>query len=203
MMTLNVVKNNLEGMSYLLTLTKVWLASNLHLISNAEIIIIPPEKHWLYFSKQAFTKGNNHNKAIQLSLVSCTETHISSRHQKKHDKWLVLAGPKNFIELTSSCTSFNCTRSCIERGFGFRQQANTSGCVCRTRQHRQLSHAASFILRNTPCQWCACLAWLFTKLQILSHRATLAAILLGRCSLHNCAYFGKGANATGITTCSM
>ncbi len=67
-------------MSYLLTLTKVWLASNVHLINNAEMIFIPPEKHWLYFSKQAFTKGNNHNKATQLSPVPGTETHISSRH---------------------------------------------------------------------------------------------------------------------------
>ncbi len=74
---------------------------------------------------------------------------------KKHDKWLVLVGSKNLIELISSCTSFNCTRSCIERGFGFRQQANTSGCVFRTRQHRQLNHVASFILRNT----CGCPAF--------------------------------------------
>jgi len=70
-------------MSYLLTLTKVWLASILHLMNNAGMIIMPPEKHWLYFSKQAFTKGTKHNKATQLSLVSCTETHISSKHKKK------------------------------------------------------------------------------------------------------------------------
>ncbi len=70
-------------MSYLLTLTQVWLASILYLINNAEMIIIPPEKHWSYFSKQAFTKAINHNKATQLLLVSCTETHISSTHLEK------------------------------------------------------------------------------------------------------------------------
>jgi len=80
---LEVSRNNIEGMSYLLTLTKVWLAFNLHLINNAQIIIMPPEKHWLYFSKQAYTKGISHNKATKLSLVPCTETHISSRHLKK------------------------------------------------------------------------------------------------------------------------
>jgi len=53
-------------------------------MNNAEMIIIPPEKHWLYFSTQALTKGNNHNKATQLSLVSCTETHISSRQPKQN-----------------------------------------------------------------------------------------------------------------------
>ncbi len=76
-------RNNIEGMSYLLALTKVWLAFNLHLINNAQMIIMPPEKRWLYFSKQAYTKGISHNKATQLSLVPCTETDISSRHLKK------------------------------------------------------------------------------------------------------------------------
>ena len=73
-------ENYLEGISYLLTLTKVWPDFFVYLIHNAEMITILPRKHWLYFTKQALRMGINHNQATQLSLVSCAETHISSTH---------------------------------------------------------------------------------------------------------------------------
>jgi len=67
------LNNPLEGLSDLLTWTKVWLAVNMLLINNADMMIIWPKKHCIQSLQQAFQKGNTDNKAAQLPPISCTE----------------------------------------------------------------------------------------------------------------------------------